>query len=291
MFEEKLRSRLSHMFLIRETWPDDTPERELLERLRKFDTIMLYQVREQVRVPLLTEGIRLGKIIYTTPRIEDILLTSFENRHMIDTPLLKARAEGSEYQGKRLLDILLSSLLLLLFSPIMLLIAAGIRLEDGGPVFYKQRRVTRDGKIFEILKFRSMIPDAEKDGAKACTVNDERITRMGRIIRATRLDEMPQLVNILKGDMSVVGPRLERVEHVEEYTERLPEFAYRLRVRGGLTGYAQVYGKYNTSAEDKLKMDLMYIERQSLLLDLQLIFLTLKIIFLPESAEGFRECR
>lgn len=291
VFEEKLRSHLSHMFLIRETWPDDTPERELLERLRKFDTIMLYQVREQVRVPLLAEGIRLGKIIYTTPRIEDILLTSFENRHMIDTPLLKARAEGSEYQGKRLLDILLSSLLLLLFSPIMLLIAAGIRLEDGGPVFYKQRRVTRDGKIFDILKFRSMIPDAEKDGAKACTVNDERITRMGRIIRATRLDEMPQLVNILKGDMSVVGPRPERVEHVEEYTERLPEFAYRLRVRGGLTGYAQVYGKYNTSAEDKLKMDLMYIERQSLLLDLQLIFLTLKIIFLPESAEGFRECR
>jgi lipopolysaccharide/colanic/teichoic acid biosynthesis glycosyltransferase len=132
-----------------------------------------------------------------------------------------------------------------------------------------------------------MIPDAEKDGVKPATTGDNRITHVGKVIRATRLDECPQLINIFKGDMSIVGPRPERVEHVEKYTAALPEFAYRLRVRGGLTGYAQIYGKYNTSAEDKLKMDLMYIERQSFLLDLQLIFLTVKIMFIPESTEGF----
>lgn len=287
-FLQKLQSRLSHIFLVRETCKDSACVEELQRRMREYNTVLLYQVREEVRVRLLADCVREGKNIYVTPRIEDILLANFESRHMIDTPLLKARTEGSEYPGKRLLDIVLSSFMLLLFAPFMALIAAGIKLEDKGPVFYRQKRATKDGRIFEILKFRSMIPDAEKDGAKACTVDDDRITRMGKIIRATRLDEIPQLLNILKGDMSVVGPRPERVEHVEKYTAQLPEFSYRLRVRGGLTGYAQVYGKYNTSALDKLKMDLMYIERQSLLMDLQIIFLTLKIIFLPESTEGFQ---
>lgn len=286
-FEEKLQRKLSHMFRIHEKLPDDVPVEELKRRIGEYSTVVLYQVAEDTRVQLLAGSIQDGKNIYITPRIEDILLTNFENRHMIDTPLLKAKTEDSEYWGKRVFDILISSLLLLLFSPFMLIVAAGIKLEDGGPVFYRQKRVTRNGKVFDILKFRSMIPDAEKHGIKACTVHDDRITRVGRVIRATRLDETPQLLNILRGDMSIVGPRPERVEHVEKYTAALPEFSYRLRVRGGLTGYAQIYGKYNTGAEDKLKMDLMYIERQSLLLDLQLIFLTLKIIFIPESTEGF----
>lgn len=287
VFEEKIRKKLPHMFLIHETVPDSLPMEDLLNKIEEYDTVMLYQVEENIRVQLLAESIQMGKNIYTTPRIEDILLTNFENRHMIDTPLLKAKTGVSEYWGKRMLDVSMSSLMLLLFSPFMLVIAAAIKLEDGGPVFYRQKRVTKGGRVFDILKFRSMRPDAEKYGAKACTVNDDRITHVGHIIRATRLDEIPQLINILKGDMSIVGPRPERVEHVEKYTAQLPEFAYRLRVRGGLTGYAQIYGKYNTGAEDKLKMDLMYIERQSLLLDLQLIFLTIKIIFIPESTEGF----
>lgn len=287
VFEEKIRKKLPHMFLIHETVPDSLPIEVLLNKIEEYDTVMLYQVEENIRVQLLAESIQMGKNIYTTPRIEDILLINFENRHMIDTPLLKAKTGVSEYWGKRILDVSMSSLMLLLFSPFMLVIAAAIKLEDGGPVFYRQKRVTKGGRVFDILKFRSMRPDAEKDGAKACTVNDDRITHIGHVIRATRLDEIPQLINILKGDMSIVGPRPERVEHVEKYTAQLPEFAYRLRVRGGLTGYAQIYGKYNTGAEDKLKMDLMYIERQSLLLDLQLIFLTIKIIFIPESTEGF----
>ena len=133
-----------------------------------------------------------------------------------------------------------------------------------------------------------MIVDAEKNGAVIpCKNGDPRITRVGRFIRKTRLDELPQLLNILKGDMSIVGPRPERVEHVEKYTAELPEFISRLQVRGGLTGYAQVYGKYNTSAEDKLKLDLMYIENMSLWMDLKLVFLTVKIMFIPESTEGF----
>ena len=117
--------------------------------------------------------------------------------------------------------------------------------------------------------------------------NDERITRVGKVIRATRIDELPQLLNILKGDMSLVGPRPERIEHVDKYCEKVPEFAYRLKVKGGLTGYAQVYGKYNTSAYDKLKLDLIYIENYSLLLDLKIVFMTLKVIFMKESTEGF----
>lgn len=286
-FQRKLQKKLSHMFFIQDTCADNIPIEELQEKIHNYDTVLLYQVTENVRVQLLAGSIREGKNIYITPRIEDILLTNFENRHMIDTPLLKANVTAGEYCGKRMLDIVISALMLLLFSPFMLIIAVGIKLEDGGPVFYKQKRVTKAGRVFEILKFRSMIPDAEKNGAKPCTTHDDRITHMGKIIRATRLDEIPQLFNILKGDMSIVGPRPERVEHVEKYTAALPEFAYRLRVRGGLTGYAQIYGKYNTSAEDKLKMDLMYIERQSLLLDLQLIFLTIKIMFIPESTEGF----
>jgi len=172
--------------------------------------------------------------------------------------------------------------------PVMLVIAAAIKLDDHGPVFYKQERVTLDGKLFKILKFRSMIVNAEKDGKSIpATDNDPRITRVGKFIRATRLDELPQILNILKGDMSIVGPRPERLEHVEKYSKDIPEFNYRLKVKGGLTGYAQIYGKYNTSAYDKLRLDLMYIENYSILLDIKLILMTVRILFKKESTEGF----
>ena len=135
-----------------------------------------------------------------------------------------------------------------------------------------------------------MVVDAERDGLSVpAGEKDPRITPVGRILRATRMDELPQLFNILAGDMSLVGPRPERVEHVEAYTKEIPEFAYRLKVRGGLTGYAQLYGKYNTSAYDKLQLDLMYLESYSLLLDFRLILMTLKVLFLKESTEGFSE--
>ena len=172
----------------------------------------------------------------------------------------------------------------------MLVTALAIKLEDGGPVFYKQRRVTRGGEQFDILKFRSMIVDAEKGGytlSMRAGERDPRITKVGHFIRATRIDELPQLLNILKGEMSIVGPRPERVENVEAYSREMPEWHYREKVKAGLTGYAQVYGKYNTSAYDKLRLDLMYIENYSLMLDIKLIFMTVRILFSKEATEGF----
>jgi lipopolysaccharide/colanic/teichoic acid biosynthesis glycosyltransferase len=172
-------------------------------------------------------------------------------------------------------------------SPLLIGVSLAIKIEDGGPIFYKQKRVTRNGKRFDILKFRSMIVDAEKNGVTPATDHDPRITKVGKFIRAYRIDELPQLLNILKGEMSIVGPRPERVEHVEKYTKYVPEFVYREKVKGGLTGYAQVFGKYNTTALDKLKFDLMYIEDYSLFLDFKIILMTIRILFEKESTEGF----
>ena len=196
--------------------------------------------------------------------------------------------EIQTYSGKRLLDILISLFLIVILSPLMLIIAALIKIEDHGPVLFEQKRVGAGGRIFNIYKFRSMIVNAEADGKPRPAVeNDSRITKVGRIIRKTRIDELPQLFNILKGDISMVGPRPERVEHVKLYTKEIPEFSYRLMVPQGLTGYAQIYGKYNTSPKDKLLLDLFYIEQQSLLMDIKIFMLTIKTVFTPESTEGF----
>lgn len=139
-----------------------------------------------------------------------------------------------------------------------------------------------NAKEFYVYKFRSMIPDAEKDGIPRLASNsDSRITRVGKFLRKCRLDEIPQLINILRGDMSVVGPRPERPELTEKYEKEMPEFRFRLKVKAGLTGYAQVTGVYDTTPYDKLKMDLMYIERYSMVMDLRLILMTLKTIIFP----------
>ncbi len=232
------------------------------------------------------------KGFYFTPRIEDIFCQGSEEKNLTDTPLLKYKyvyEMKSGYFGKRAFDLFLSAVFLLVLFPVFLITALCIKLEDGGPVFYRQERCTKHGRVFEILKFRSMVVNAEKDGAKPCAKHDARITKVGKAIRATRIDELPQIINILKNDMSFVGPRPERVEHVEKYTKEMPEFAYRFRVNGGLTGYAQVWGKYNTSAYDKLRYDLMYIENQSFYLDFKILVLTLRTVFKSESAEGFLE--
>ena len=227
---------------------------------------------------------------YVAPKLTDIMLRGGKNITLFDTPLLLVKGTGltpAQRVAKRCMDVLLCAIAMIPAAPVMALVAIAIKLEDGGPVFFKQKRMTRFGREFEILKFRSMIVDAEKyAGAVLATDDDPRITKVGKVIRATRLDELPQLLNILKGDMSVVGPRPERKVIADEYCKAIPEFAYRLKVRGGLTGYAQIYGKYNTSAYDKLRLDLMYIENYSLMLDIKLIILTLRIIFSKESTEG-----
>lgn len=190
---------------------------------------------------------------------------------------------------KRIMDILISGVGLLIASPIYLLIALAIKLDDGGPVLYKQERLTIGGKVFYIYKFRSMIVNAETAVARLAGKKDDRITAVGKILRRYRLDELPQLLNILKGDMSFVGPRPERPVLAEQIAEEIPEFPYRLKVKAGLTGFAQVLGKYNTSPYDKLKMDLMYISRYSILLDLKIILMTPKMLFIKEKTEGVDE--
>ena len=185
------------------------------------------------------------------------------------------------------MDVICALLLLVLTSPFFLITAILVKLYDHGPVFYKQVRCTMNQKEFRIIKFRSMKVDAEKDGvARLAAEHDDRITPVGHFIRKTRIDELPQLINILKGEMSFIGPRPERPEIIAQYMEEMPEFAYRMKVKAGLAGYAQVYGKYNTTPYDKLKLDLTYIQNYSLGLDLKLMLLTLKIVFTPEATEG-----
>lgn len=263
---------------------------EIKELILKYDGVILCELHANKRNNLLKFCYKHGIRVYTTPKISDIILKNSELLHLFDTPLFLSRNHGLTFEQKlvkRLMDIAVSAVLLVLASPFMLITALAVKLYDGGPAIFKQERVTFNGKKFNVYKFRSMIVNAEKDGvAVLATQNDNRITPIGKFIRATRLDELPQLYNILRGDMSLVGPRPERPEIMEKYETTIPEFSYRLKVKAGLTGYAQVYGKYNTTAYDKLKLDLMYIEHYSLLMDLKLIFMTVKVIFMKESTEG-----
>lgn len=294
-FQNKLLSRLNYLFEVQDIYYCAQEQKTFpLERIDPYEVVLMYEVPANLRSRIFAYCVEKQKLIYVTPRIDDIFMSGFEYSHVLDTPLMRyvisAQGRREGYSSKRLWDILLSLAMLVLFSPIMLLTALGIFLEDRGPVFFRQKRCTLHGREFDILKFRSMVVDAEKFGEVIpCKSGDPRITKVGRLIRATRLDELPQLFNILKGDMSIVGPRPERVEHVKKYSEEVAEFSARLQVRGGLTGYAQVFGKYNTTAEDKLKMDLMYIEKMSLWMDMKILFLTVKTMFLPESTEGFEE--
>ena len=223
----------------------------------------------------------------------DILVGSASSIIMSDTLLydLNTQETDAVYQvAKRALDIVASALGLVVLSPLMLFAAAAVKLQDGGPVFYRQLRLTRGGKKFYLTKFRSMIVNAESGtGAVLAGKEDSRITPIGKFLRASRMDELPQLWNILRGDMTLVGPRPERPEFYEKICADYPEFDYRLKVKAGLTGYAQLYGKYNTTFQDKARLDMYYIQHASFFWDLQLIFYTLKIIFIRESTEGVDE--
>lgn len=232
---------------------------------------------------------------YSVPKISDVLLRSSDELNLFDTPLMLSRNVGLSIEQqwiKRVEDVVIALLMLVMFSPVFLVAAVAIKCTDWGPIFYKQERLTKNGKKFMIFKFRTMVVDAEKlSGPILASEGDPRILPVGKILRATRLDELPQIINILRGEMSVVGPRPERPDIAAEVEKNVPEFVYRLKVKAGLTGYAQVYGKYNTTFYDKLKLDLMYIRKYSLLLDLKLILMTPKIMFLKESTEGVSELK
>lgn len=266
---------------------------KICERMLQYDAVILNDVVAERRNDILKFCYDHTIRVYVVPKITDVILRGAKDISLFDTPIMLVKGTGltiTQKFAKRLLDIVLCLIAMIPAAPIMLIVALAIKLEDKGPVFYKQARATKDGEVFDILKFRSMIVNAEAAGISIpATGEDPRITKVGKVIRAIRIDELPQILNILKGDMSIVGPRPERVEHVEEYTAEIPEFKYRLKVKGGLTGYAQIYGKYNTSAYDKLRMDLMYIENYSLWLDLKLILTTIRIMFQRESTEGFEK--
>lgn len=227
---------------------------------------------------------------YIAPKISDIIIRGADDIRLFDTPLLLSRNYGLDFEQrllKRVFDIVFSVVVIVLLSPVMLIAAAAVKLYDGGPVLYKQKRLTIDGREFDIYKFRSMITDAEKKGGFQLAADDDpRITPVGKFLRKVRMDEFPQLFNILKGEMSVVGPRPERPEFTELYKKEMPEFEFRLKVKAGLTGYAQVTGVYDTSPYDKLKMDMMYIENYSFRLDLQIILMTIKTMLFPSKSNA-----
>lgn len=264
----------------------------LLDAVSKCENVYLYEVRKDIRKELVMYCHSIGKDIYITQDIDNLITMGFDISHTFDTPLIRTKREQVKWYYpifKRIFDVICSGMALIVLSPIFVITAICIKCYDGGPIFYKQIRLTKNHKEFEIYKFRSMIMNAEKQGARLAARNDDRITPVGKIIRALRIDELPQLINILQGDMSLVGPRPERPEIEKIYLNELPEFGLRLRVKAGLTGYAQVFGKYNTTPLDKLKLDLLYINQQSIFLDLKIIFYTIKIIFIPEATEGIEE--
>lgn len=260
------------------------------EKLSDYEAVIIGDISAEQRNEVLKFCYGKGVRAYVIPKISDIILMGSDRIHIFDTPFLLAKGYSLSFDqrlGKRILDLALAVPMLILVSPVMLLTAIAIKCYDGGSVFYRQVRCTKDQKEFSIIKFRSMIENAESDGvAKLATENDSRITPIGKFIRATRIDELPQLINILKGDMSFIGPRPERPEIIAEYMEKMPEFAFRMRVKAGLSGFAQIYGKYNTIPYDKLKLDLFYIENYSLWLDIKLILMTVKTVLKKDSTEG-----
>ncbi len=289
LFVEKVRTR-RHQFSINESIRATEPVEEVFQAVDRHHAVMIWDVATEERNSIFKYCYERCVEIYVMPKIMDIILRGSYPLHFFDTPLLLTKSAPIEIEQvmiKRLFDIVFSLILIILTSPFMLLTAIAVKCYDGGSVFYKQIRCTKDEKEFKILKFRSMIEGAEKDGrARLAMQHDDRITPVGRVIRKIRLDELPQLFNVLSGSMSFVGPRPERPEIIEKYAESMPEFRYRTKVKAGLTGYAQIYGKYNTRPYDKLKLDLYYIENFSVWLDLRLIIQTLKIVFTPESTEG-----
>ena len=264
-----------------------------IDLLHNAQTVFVSGVHSHERNIILKYCVEHGIMMYLVPRIGDVLMSGAQQMHMFHLPMLRVgRYNPSPWHtiAKRTFDVVSAGALFLVISPLMLITAIAIK-TDGGPVFYKQRRLTQDGKEFDVLKFRSMRVDAEKDGVARLSTgdNDDRITKVGRFIRKVRIDELPQLLNIIGGSMSVVGPRPERPEIASQYMKEMPEFSLRLQAKAGLTGYAQVYGKYNTTPYDKLQMDLMYISNPSFWEDLRIIFATIKILFVPESTEGVAE--
>ena len=263
---------------------------KLLEKIDAADAVFIYNLAESERAPFVEYCYQGHKDLYYSVEMADVVMLGGKQVYFDDSAMVFAATDKISVEAeilKRAMDIIISGLGLLITSPLLLITAIAIKLDDGGDVFYHQNRATYGGRVFQIVKFRSMRQEVG-DIHRSVTSDDDRITRVGHVIRKFRIDELPQLWNVLKGDMSIVGPRPEMLENVEKYTEELPQFSYRLRVKAGLTGFAQVYGRYNSTPKDKLILDLLYIENYSIWLDIKLIFRTFLVLLTPEkSTEAF----
>ncbi len=269
----------------------DYHDREQIQStLRVVETVFAYNVPMDIRADIMNWSYKYNVNVYFNPEIWDIVEVNSKEYVLDDVYLMNKNVKSLTMQqrvAKRLMDIILSLILGVITSPFWLIGMIAVKLYDGGPVIFKQERATIHGRRFNVYKIRTMKPDAGND--HSATKDDDRITPPGRVLRRFRIDELPQLWNVFKGDMAFVGPRPEMIKNVDEYTEELPEFKYRLRVKAGLTGYAQIMGKYNTSPKEKLIMDMMYIEQFSIWHDMQLIFQTAIAVFKKESTEAFGE--
>lgn len=284
-------SKFSQKFKVEEYVKCDFKDyRDLLNAIEPYEIVFAVGVSATLRNSIAKECVDKNKQGYFVPHVGDIIMMGSSHVVQFSVPVMnvsRAYLQPEYLITKRAIDIVLSVLGIIILSPLMAIVAIAIKAYDGGPALYKQTRLTKDGKLFKILKFRSMRVDAEKDGvARLASEKDDRITPIGKVVRACRFDELPQLFNILKGDMTIVGPRPERPEIAAKYEEVLPSFRLRLQVKAGLTGTAQVYGKYNSTPYDKLEMDLLYIKNMSLFEDIKLMFATIRILFLKESTSG-----
>ena len=262
---------------------------DLLGAVRGYDSVVMANLPAEAKNELALYCWENDKTLIVVPDIYDLILNNATLMQFEDLMAYRAKSIGlSQTQriSKRAMDIIGSLAALVLLSPLMLCVALVVR-GDKGPAVFSQIRVTRDGRTFRLYKFRTMIPNAEKDtGPVLACREDDRITKAGRFLRQSRLDELPQFWNVLKGDMSLVGPRPEREHFISLYLSSLPEYQYRTRVRAGLTGLAHILGKYNTSPEERIKLDLTYIQNYSFFLDLKIIIETIRVVFTKEYAEG-----
>ena len=287
----KKMSLISERFTLAKGITTDRSFEDIKAEIDKFQTVLICDFEPSLKEEVLKYCYTNNKRIYLLPSSGDTILNGSYQVHVFDTPVLFLHNGGLSMEQriiKRIFDIVVSGISILILSPLMILIAVAVKCTSKGPIIFKQPRITINQKQFNIYKFRSMRV-VDGDEVKKTTVDDDRITWIGKLIRPLRLDELPQLFNILFGDMSVVGPRPEMIELVKDYSEKLPEFNLRHKVKAGLTGYAQIYGKYNTTPLNKLNMDIHYIEHYSFLEDIKLCAMTLKILFVRESTEGFSE--
>lgn len=288
----RMNNTINRYFKISKSVNCNLGTKKILEEIKESGIVFLGDIPVDIRNTILKVCMASKIECCHIPKISDIYIQNSKVLQLNDKLLLQyppLSIEGKPAIVKRFMDVCLSLIMLICAMPIMIVIIILIKTEDGGPVFYFQERVTLDGKMFLMYKFRSMYVDAEREGARLAGKNDERITKVGRIIRNLHFDELPQLINVLKGEMSLVGPRPERKEFIDSYSKYIPEFSERLKVKAGLTGYAQVYGRYNTEPEDKIKYDLYYIYNHSFWLDLKLLILTVRILFQRENTEGIKE--